>query len=232
MRLIAFDACLGAVSAAAGHMRDDGTWERCAADYRACTTGHAEALMPMLDRVVRDAGMDFRDCERVVATIGPGGFTGVRVGVAAARALVLATGAEARGLSTLDALALEARRRQPELAARAFAVIVDARRDTVFFALFTPGSDTAEPLLLPVAAAAQRIVGQAEVLVASGAGAVASHIPDTATKPEVALTDLQPVAATFAAFGLGSVYAPLTPLYLRPPDAKAQASFILPRAPT
>lgn len=187
--------------------------------------------MPMLARVVREADLDFREIERVVATVGPGGFTGVRVAVAAARALVLATGAAPTGVTTLDALALEARSRLPELARKPFAVAVDARREMVFFALYQPGLDTAAPELLAAEEAALRVRQVADSVVGSGAAIVAGRIPEHAVRPFATLTDLQPVAANFAQFAVvRAVHPSLKPVYLRPPDAKAQTSFILPRA--
>ena len=59
--------------------------------------GQAERLMPMMDEVMRTAGVEFTQVSRIAVTCGPGSFTGVRVGVAAARALVLATGCQTGG---------------------------------------------------------------------------------------------------------------------------------------
>lgn len=232
MRVLAFDACLGAVSAAAGVVRADGAWECQACEIELRTLGHAEALMPMLDRVMRAAHLAFTDLDRIVVTLGPGGFTGVRVTVAAARGLVLATGAMGVGISTLDALALGARGKlQGDLAHAPLAVAVDARRGMVFFARYAAGEETAIPELLSAQEAAARIASQPHVVVGSAAETVAREAMHIGAAAEARLTDLQPDAATFA--GRAVIRAsdgPLKPIYLRPPDAKAQTSFILPRA--
>lgn len=230
MRVLAFDACLGAVSAAAGIVRADGSWERVAHASTRVTSGHAEALMPMIDRVMREADIAFLDLDRIVTTLGPGGFTGVRVGLAAARGFVLATGAKGVGLSSLDALAISARHGWREAVDRPLAVAVDARRGMIFFAIYAPGQRHAEPELLAAEEAAERLASGAHLLVGSGAAAVAAFAQHG--KNVVRSGDLEPEARLFAP--LLAQAAPsdvLKPIYLRPPDAKAQTSFVLPRAP-
>src|SRR4051812_18694458 len=68
--------------------------------------GHAERLLPIIESVLSQAGCSFHDLDRVAVTVGPGSFTGVRVGIAAARGLALALNIPAVGVGTLDALAL------------------------------------------------------------------------------------------------------------------------------
>src|SRR6266404_2143129 len=67
--------------------------------------GRAERLMPMIESALAEAGADFADLDRVAVTTGPGSFTGVRVGIAAARGLALALDIPAVGVRSLDALA-------------------------------------------------------------------------------------------------------------------------------
>lgn len=70
--------------------------------------GHAERLMAMIDEALAKAGRDLREVSRIAVTVGPGSFTGIRVGVAAARGLALALGVECVGVSTLAVLAATA----------------------------------------------------------------------------------------------------------------------------
>lgn len=222
MRVVALDASLGAVSVAAGTLAPDGRWVNVASSFALRATGHAEALMPMLASTVAEAGMGFSDIARVIVTHGPGGFTGVRAGVAAARALALATGCELVGISTLDALAVEARAKG---IAGAITVAVDARRDMVFYADYSDGQDEATPLLLSLEEAAERSALARGCLVGSGAGLIARR-----TGAAVVLGDLEPVARSFASLAPARpATGAVRPLYLRPPDAKAQTSFVLPR---
>ena len=230
MRILAFDACLGAVSAAAGIVREDGTWAHVAAERAPVSAGHAEALMPMLHRVMTRAGLAFLELDRIAATVGPGGFTGVRVSVAAARAFLLASKADGVGLSTLDALAITARARMTTGADRPLAVAVDARRGMLFFSRYAPGVVHAEPALLPADEAARMLAGAPHILAGSGATAVAAHLAPGAL--DIFSSDLEPDAQAFAPTAARmSCRAVLKPIYLRPPDAKAQTSFVLPRAP-
>ena len=230
MRVLAFDACLEAVTAAAGVVRRDGSWERGAGEFMRVSGGHAEALMPMIDRVMRSAGMVFPDLDRLVTTLGPGGFTGVRVAVAAARGFLLATSARGVGLSTLDALAIGARREIAGASGEPLAVAVDGRRGMVFFALYASGSQEAVPALLTVAEAAAQVRGKTSVIVGSASEAVAAEAGDAGAFR--CLAQLQPDAREFGAqCAYAEPAAVLQPIYLRPPDAKAQTSFVLPRAP-
>jgi tRNA threonylcarbamoyladenosine biosynthesis protein TsaB len=230
MRVLAFDACLGALSAAAGVVRPDGTWARVAQAAARVSAGHAEALMPMIDRVMREADLGFLTLDRIITTLGPGGFTGVRVGLAAARGFVLATGAKGIGLSSLDALAITARDRFRADAGRPITVATDARRGMIFFARYAPGAIRATPELLTADDAAERVTSGSDLLIGSAAEVVAQHSRNGGLVLQG--VDLEPEAHVFAP--LLAHAAPsdiLKPIYLRPPDAKAQTSFVLPRAP-
>src|SRR5262249_44399584 len=104
MKILAFDSSLGALSVAVRWRGDDGAWLlREAQEVRA--RGHAERLMPMICERMAEAGLSFGELDRIAVTIGPGGFTGVRVGVAAARALALATGVPTVAASSLAVMA-------------------------------------------------------------------------------------------------------------------------------
>ena len=72
--------------------------------------GHAERLMPMIEAALRrSASVDFADLDRIAVTTGPGSFTGVRVGIAAARGLALALDIPAVGVGSLDGARLSGR---------------------------------------------------------------------------------------------------------------------------
>ena len=232
MRVLAFDACLGAVSAAIGDATSDGAWSLRAAECVACAGGHAETLMPMLARVSRAAGVGFADIDRIVTTVGPGGFTGVRIGVAAARAFAVSTGCDLVGLSAPEALALEAR---AHLGPDAGDVIVanDGRRGMVFYARFSAvAGRPADPQFLTLEAAAEEVARQPALVIGSAAAAVLAKAGLCNPAGSARLpADLQPNAATFAPIGAQrAATAELLPLYLRPPDAKEQSASVLARA--
>ena len=136
MNILAFDTCFGAVSVAVRWRSARGEWLLREA-YEARTTGHAERLFPMIAEVMEGAGLAFSAIDRIAVTLGPGTFTGVRVGIAAARAFALPreSPSSARPASpswrTGPTSCLGAER-----AGWPLAVAVDARRDMVYFQLF------------------------------------------------------------------------------------------------
>jgi tRNA threonylcarbamoyladenosine biosynthesis protein TsaB len=95
---------------------------------------HCETLMPAIDELCRRAGLRPADIEGVAVDIGPGLFTGLRVGLATARSLTLALRVPAVGVTSLEALAFPHRCRPVTLVP-----VVDARRSEVFWALYSPG---------------------------------------------------------------------------------------------
>src|SRR5262245_23973062 len=131
MNVLAFDTCLGAVSAAVCRLEPAGL-HVLAETYEARTTGHAERLMPIVEQTLARSSVALADIDRLAVSVGPGSFTGVRVGVAAARALALATGKPAVGVTSLAAIAHQARRDLGDKAnGRLLAVAVDARAGMV-----------------------------------------------------------------------------------------------------
>jgi len=232
MNVLAIDSCLGAVSVAVRWRDAGGEW-RMRDAYEARSAGHAERLMPMIAEIMGTAGLAFSDLNRLAVTIGPGSFTGVRTGVAAARGLALAAGLPVVGATSLAVMAHRANALLGAArAGRLLAVAVDARRETVYFQLFPlePADAGAAALLAP-SEAARHIGERPVIMVGSGAVAVADALSAAGGQAEVAFADLQPHAAALAlmAPGLAPV-EPLRPLYLRQPDARAQDDKSLPRA--
>src|SRR5580704_9696838 len=220
MRVLAIDTALAACSAAVLDTDDGGI---VASQSLPMTRGHAEALMPLLVRLMQDAGMAFRDIDRVVVTTGPGSFTGLRVGIAAARGIALAAGKPAVGLSTLAAYAA------PHMAADETVPVVaaiDARHAHVYLQVFGPGGRTHTPARLSPLAEAVRacIVGSAAQSVANG---LSDIDPRPATVDARAAPDITWVARMGAVVPEGK--SPPKPQYLRAPDAQPQNAARLPR---
>jgi len=225
MRVLAIDTALAACSAAIL----DTNGGIIASESLPMLRGHAEALMPLIGRIMREAHTAFRDVDRVVVTTGPGSFTGLRVGIAAARGIALAISKPAVGLSTLSAYAA------PYLAdddSAPVVVAIDARHNHVYLQVFAVGGRTVTgPRLAPLneavraaAAAPARIVGSAAQMVAGGLAvtdAAPLHV-DAAGAP-----DIDWVARMGAALSEGQ--SPPKPQYLRAPDAQPQNAAQLPR---
>lgn len=225
MNVLAFDTCMGAVSVALAHGEGDSV--RIAGLYEERQTGHAERLFPMIEEVLAQAGTTIADVARVAVTVGPGTFTGIRTGVAAARGLTLASGCEVVASTSLEVMAAGAdrmvgtgRRSHP------MAVAVDARRGQVFMQLFGPSACTAlsKPQLLCVAEAAS-VLPAAVFLVGSGAPLLADAARALGKSVHVALEKLEPDAADLARLAPSlTPLAKVSPLYIRPPDAKPPAN--------
>jgi tRNA threonylcarbamoyladenosine biosynthesis protein TsaB len=229
MNVLAFDTCFGAVSAAVRWRSARGEWQQRDA-YEERTTGHAERLFPMIAEVMDGAGLVFSSIDRIAVTLGPGTFTGLRVGVAAARAFALSTGKPIVGVTSLAVMAHRADQLLGrERADRPLAVAVDARRDMIYFQLFQDRSARSEAFLTTPEQAASAISQMPVLVVGSGAAAVAAAAGRNA---ELRLSDLQPHAGPLAIMApdLGPLDR-LTPLYLRKPDAKPQADKALARIP-
>ena len=102
MRVLAIDTALAACSAA---VLDTAQGGFIASESLPMVRGHAEALVSLIARVMQRGRLAFPDIDRIAVTTGPGSFTGLRVGISAARGIALAAGKPAFGVSTLSAYA-------------------------------------------------------------------------------------------------------------------------------
>lgn len=211
--LLALDCAAGACSVAVVDGADTLAFEHSAMDR-----GHAEALMPMVARAMAAAGIAFDALDAVAATVGPGSFTGVRIGLAAARGVALASGLPTVPVTTMEAVAEAAGPGDAPLL-----VALDAKRRDIYGQWFGPGLTPLDP---PVAAPAElvwaaRPAGAAVVRVAGDAVAAVLALPPDSTARRAAgafgpdaLAVARVALRRLAAGGAGA----LTPLYLRAPD--------------
>jgi tRNA threonylcarbamoyladenosine biosynthesis protein TsaB len=208
--VLGLDTCLSSCSVAVL----DG--ERVLASAReVMARGHQERLAPMARDVMAQAGLAFDRLDRIAVTVGPGSFTGLRVGIAFAKGLAFALDKPAVGIGTLEALAAQG-------SGLVFPAI-DARRGQLYLQAFGDGRALMAPDALTAEVAAARLAelsqGRPFTLIGSGA---------------VLLAELAPAATVIAAEGADAVHVarlaaarapgPLKPLYLRAPDAKLPAS--------
>ena len=163
MNILAFDTCFGACSVAVRKTTARGE-VIVREEYEERATGHAEALMPMMQRVMDwRASLEFRDLDRIAVTEGPGSFTGVRIGVATARGLALALNKPIVAMTSLMAMALRADHLLgPQRAGRTLAVCVDARKGQIYAQLFgeNGGDALCEPLLVTPQELVQQLDGR------------------------------------------------------------------------
>jgi tRNA threonylcarbamoyl adenosine modification protein YeaZ len=226
MRVLAIDTALEACSAA---VLDTVRAEIVAAESRVMARGHAEALIPMIARVMAAAGIEFGELDRIAVTVGPGSFTGLRVGIAAARGIALAAGKPAIGLTTLSGYAA------PHIAAddtRSVAAVIDARHEHVYLQVFGPGGRTVvAPRMAPLREAVLAALTGSARVVGSGADLITASWPRTEPPPTVVDQRGAPDIDWIARLGAAAPdpHAPPKPLYLRPPDAQPQQARLLRR---
>lgn len=175
---------------------------------------HGELLAPLVSRALDEAGVRPRQLDAIAVGVGPGPFTGLRVGVVHARVMALALGIPVHGVCTLDVIA---RQVAAELPGTAFLVATDARRREVYWRPYDlAGAPAGEPQV-----AAPNDVPGAGQLPAAGAGA--AMYPASFSQP---VPPLGPDPAVLGAMVIEAVAAgrPLLtpqPMYLRRPDAVA-----------
>lgn len=206
--ILAFDTCLTACSAAIL----DGE-AVLAARSEAMPRGHQERLAPLVRELMAEAGVGFPDLTRIGVTVGPGSFTGLRVGLAFAKGLSAALSIPAVGVGTLGAMAY---------GTEGFVTaVLDARRSQVYVQLFGDGRALTAPDALAAEDAMARMAevyaGGPATLIGSGAPLVADILPQaTVLTPD----GPDPIAVARLAARAADPKYPPRPLYLRAPDAK------------
>jgi tRNA threonylcarbamoyl adenosine modification protein YeaZ len=226
MRILAIDTALGACSAC---VLDAGDIAPAAIEQTAMDRGHAEALMPMIERVMAKADGGFASLDRVAVTIGPGSYTGLRVGISAARAIAFAAGIPAVGVSTLAASAAPLIGRE---GGRVVAAALDARHGQVWFqALNAQGKQLVSIRQVNHRDAARAIGAGPVSLVGSAAQAVANEAWAIGLDAIVIDDGKAPDVMWVARLGLiaDPQNAPPRPLYLKAPETTPQDRARLPR---
>ena len=191
--------------------------------------GHAEAVMPTIARVMDQAAVEFTELDRIAVTTGPGSFTGLRVGISAARGIALAAGKPAIGLSTLAAFAA------PHIAGDDSSNVVaaiDARHDQVYLQVFgTNGRTLVTPRMVTLRDGARAALTGPARIVGSGAALIAAAWPKGVEPPILVEQRGAPDISWIARLGAAAAdgFGPPKPLYLRAPDAQPQDAARLPR---
>lgn len=219
MLILAIDTALEACSAALHDVESD---ETLAVESLPMARGHAEALVPLVARLMERSGRTFADIAAFAVTVGPGSFTGLRVGLSAARGFGLATGRPVIGLTTLATLAA------PLLAGDDAVPVVaalDARHGNVYLQMFGAGGRVLVGARAVGAKEGARAVAIGAVrLIGSGAAALAENWP--AGEPEPLSVDPMATPDPVWLARLASVADPARskprPLYLRGADARPQ----------
>jgi tRNA threonylcarbamoyladenosine biosynthesis protein TsaB len=226
MRVLAIDTALGACSVA---VLDTVSASAVESESLPMVRGHAEALMPLVARVMQRRELTFADIDRVAVTTGPGSFTGLRVGISAGRGIAMAAGKPIVGVSTL---AVYAAPHLDDDKTVAVVAAIDARHEHVYLQVFGPGGHVIiAPRLTPIGEALRAASEAPCRIVGSAAQAIADRLPGGAPLPlrveARGAPDIDWVARMGAVLPEGQ--SPPKPLYLRAPDAQPQNAAQLPR---
>ncbi|KQS57555.1 tRNA threonylcarbamoyladenosine biosynthesis protein TsaB [Brevundimonas sp. Leaf363] len=204
MKILVIDTALGACTA--GVFESD---RALAVRSPSMDKGHQEALAPLVAEAMAEAGLTFDQLDRIGVTVGPGSFTGLRVGLAFAQGLGRALDRPVVGVSTLDALAAS-------VEGSAIAALIDARRDRVYGRLYRDGLALGPEAALTREEALARIeaLGTGVLLVGSGARLFAEAFDSIDARSAPA-----PGAVARLAQAADPAAAPPRPQYLREADA-------------
>lgn len=218
MKILGIDTAMAACSAA---VIDTNRAAPLARAFVPMERGHAEALAPMIERVMREAGISFSDIDRIAVTTGPGTFTGVRIGLAMARGLGLARGIPVIGIDTLTAIAANDQSRTPLL------VVSDARNDEVYAAVYDASRNVIHSPAVMTREEAAALVPEGCAVIGSATAAILEAAPKKLVPSKF---DALPDAAVLAVLGAQSAPGTMpSPLYLRAPDARPQAAPLRPQ---
>ncbi|MCJ2112510.1 tRNA (adenosine(37)-N6)-threonylcarbamoyltransferase complex dimerization subunit type 1 TsaB [Methylobacterium sp. E-025] len=221
MHILAIDTALELCSACVATEAADGSVDLLAQESMTLARGHAEALLPLVERVMARFEAGFEGLSRVAVTVGPGSYTGLRVGLSAARAVGLAAGIPVVGVTTLSALLA------PQLALNGdglIAAAIDARHGAVYLQAMSAGDGiVVPPTHLRLEEAADRLGAGPITLVGSGAALLAAVLRARGIAVDVAGAG-GPDIAWVASLGLVAdpAQALPRPMYLRGADAQPQ----------
>jgi len=217
MRVLAIDTSCAAASVA---VVESGRIEPLVAETRAMARGQAEAIAPMVEEAMRKVEGGLPSIDRIAVTIGPGSFTGIRVGLALARAMGLALGKPVVGVSTLAAFAAPL---LSEPKTGVIAAAIDARHGSIYFQLFEPSGrplgpprcDTLRECVRGIGAGPALIAGDAAALLATEAhrSGLPYDLGGAAQAPDI-------VAVARIGLALDPAASRARPLYVKAPDAR------------
>ncbi|WP_315702381.1 MULTISPECIES: tRNA (adenosine(37)-N6)-threonylcarbamoyltransferase complex dimerization subunit type 1 TsaB [unclassified Bradyrhizobium] len=220
MLILAIDTALDHCAAA---VLDTDTGKMRALESQPMKRGHAEALMPMIARLMERSGMSFAALDRIAVTTGPGSFTGLRVGLSAARGIALAADKPVVGVTTLSAYAAPV---VSEDGPHPVISAIDARHDQVYYQVVAgSGDELVAPQVAPVSEALAAARFGAVHLVGNAAQLLAERWPIDAEPPVSVQTQAAPDITWIAWLGAAAdpERASARPFYLRAPDVKLPA---------
>lgn len=223
MKILALDTATKSCSAAVSR-----GGKVVAGRFRLMERGQAEGLAPMVAKVLEEAGEDIPGLDLIAVTTGPGAFTGLRIGLAAAAGYGMAAGLPVLGVTTLEAVAEGVGKE--ELNGRRLLVAICSKRDDLYVQTFSPQLEAIGRPRALIAGALAALAGNGPLLVAGdAAGTACRALRDAGLEAEPSAAPGLPDAANLCAIAARrgppvNGAPPPVPLYLRPPDAKPAAN--------
>ncbi|NCC21218.1 MAG: tRNA (adenosine(37)-N6)-threonylcarbamoyltransferase complex dimerization subunit type 1 TsaB [Alphaproteobacteria bacterium] len=216
MKILAIDTAMNACSAAAF----DGERGVCVRMSEPMVRGQAERLVPMLEELLRKASWEWRAISAIAVTVGPGAFTGLRIGLSTARALGVSLGVPVGGVTTLDVIARAVAVRGVVAEGQELAILIDTKRDDYYFQRFDPSGKALDE---PRAASSEEIAsvtvpdtlfaGDGAARFVNGAGLQGARLPGFDLVDPSVVADL-----ALGQIRRGEPFARAEPLYLRSAD--------------
>lgn len=223
--ILAIDTSASASAAVLSRPSADRSAEVLASFETTATNTHSEVLAPGIESLLAEAGVAGTELEGIVVGVGPGPFTGLRVGIATARTLGFAWGIPVHGAMSLDAIAWDVlvegeRTGQPEAGEGGFSVAIDARRQELYWARYAADGELLDG---PHVGVAETLPGLPTH--GAGAGLYAERLEAVGATVVPTFNDRRPSAASLGAWAIraldqGQELLSTTPLYLRESDAK------------
>jgi tRNA threonylcarbamoyladenosine biosynthesis protein TsaB len=211
MRVLALDSATTACSAA---LWEDGRVR--ARRLSPMARGQAEALLPMVEQVMAEGGRAFADLDLIAVTVGPGTFTGIRIGLAAARGLALVSGRPLAGIATTDAVAAaipDSERRD-----RTLLVALESKRDDLWVQTFAADLTPLAPVAALAPEVAATLIAGPVLLAGDAADRIAPLMAGAALSSGSGFPDAAVIAPLAARRWQDGAALPPNPLYLRPAD--------------
>ena len=217
MKVLAIDSALGACSVA--------VWDQTIirGQQKFMSRGHVEELVPMIQSVVTESGLEFAQLGLIAVSIGPGSFTGLRAGLAAARGFGLALDIPVHGVTTLEAVAAAAVDLPSTISSDAILVALETKRSDIYVQKFdSQGVAQGEPLAqLP--SATTNLLTENTCLCGDAADRVIAELSEAHRENITCLLDIErPDAGDIAKIAATRIKHPVLaePLYIHPPAAK------------
>ena len=217
MKVLGIDSALGACSVA--------IWDKTviSREQKIMSRGHVETLVPMIQDVIRSAGLDFDQLDLIAVSIGPGSFTGLRAGLAAARGFGLALNIPVHGVTTLEAVATSAVRSHSIKPTEGILVALETKRSDIYVQMFdNQGLALREPTTILPKAVSDLVVGDTHICGDAADRILAALTGDQKKKINLLADVERPDAGEIAEIAANRVVNPVAaePLYIHPPAAK------------